>query len=514
MSDLTTSVPRSTLYNALASGLQVAVAFALVPIVIAHGGEAGYGLWVLLSTLTVTGLFAFLDLGLVGSVVKWVADASARGEPETAGRVLDVSLWLFAPIGLAVAGLLLVARPMLVEGVFDLPEADRSVASGMIAGLALQLVADFLAMPFAAVVQSFLWFGRLRALQSLKLLAFAGGSIALLRSGHGVAALPWLAALLAWLHLPALVWLARRALPGWRPRLQVDRNVRARVVRFSGRVFALRVVGAIYASMDKLILGAWIGTVAVKDYDVVFKLHALALMPVFFVTPLIVPLASGLSAHADTAGLRRLLLDGSKLLGALCLPCVVGIFALAEPLLVYWVGPGEAVGAPLVRLFVVYLFFWPFMQVGWNALIGHDRVGPIAWIGALSIAANLVLSLWLVATLGLAGVILATVVPNAVAFACHLRLQLTAFELGLGRFVRHAVVPNLVAATAGAGSVLALATLRPPGSLLATGLELAVCVLVAWGVLWCTGMDARERGWIVAALRPGPQRGGPLTESS
>jgi O-antigen/teichoic acid export membrane protein len=284
-------------------------------------------------------------------------------------------------------------------------------------------------------------------------------------------------------------------------------------VRFSGRVFALRVIGAIYGNMDKLILGAWLGTLAVKDYDVVFKLHALALMPVFFVTPLIVPIASGLSARADAAGLRRLVLDGSKLLGALCLPCVVGIFALAEPLLVHWIGPEEADAAPLVRLFLSYLLFWPFMQVGWNALIGQDRVGPLAWIGALAIVANLGLSLWLVARMGLAGVIVATVVTNAVAFAGHLRLQLAAFDLGLGRFLRHVVAPNAVAAAAAAGAVLALSTLHPPVTLGATVLELGASVIVAWAVLWCFGLDTRERMRITAALRPRRLASGPVTES-
>jgi O-antigen/teichoic acid export membrane protein len=497
------TVPRNAFYNALASGLQVAVAFALVPFVIAHAGESGYGLWVLLSTLSITGLFAFLDFGLIGSVVKWVADYAARGERETAGRVVDVSLLIFVPVGGALAALLLLGRPWLVEAAFDIPAADRPLASWMVAGFAIQVVADFVAMPLAGVAQAFLCFGWLRALQSIKLVAFALGSVALLTAGHGVQAMPWLAAALAWLYLPAIAWLAHRQLPEWRPRIGVQRALWERVLQFSAKVFALRGAGAVSGNMDKLIIGAWLGTVAVKDYDIVFKLHALALMPVLFVTPLVVPLASALSARADRAGLRALVLRGSKLLGAICLPVVVAIFALAEPLLAHWLGPGEAGRADLVRLYVAYLFFWPFVQIGWNALIGHDRVGPLAVVAGLAIGANLALSLALVVRYGLAGVIAATVVTNAAAFVVYLRMQLRAFGATFGQFARIVLWPNAISLLSAAAVIFGLLELGEPGSLLATGAVGAIGVATSLVLFWLFGLDPAERRLLAGSLLRG-----------
>jgi O-antigen/teichoic acid export membrane protein len=152
---------------------------------------------------------------------------------------------------------------------------------------------------------------------------------------------------------------------------------------------------------------------------------------------------------------------------------------------------------------VSYLLFWPLMQVGWNALIGHDRVGPVALVAVLSVGANLGISLLLVTRFGLAGVIVGTVLSNAAAVVAYLRIQLRAFDLRWATFVRAVVLPNLAVLCSAALAVLGLLQLHAPGSLLVTGLYLATGVGTGLAVFWLVGLDSGERAAITASVLPG-----------
>lgn len=498
---LHSTLPKNSLWNALATVWQTGVMYLMVPHVLRLTGESHYGLWVLLSTLSVSGALGFLDLGLNGSVVKWVAEHSSKGEHELAGRVVDVAVAVFVPIGVASALLLVVLRPWFVGAWFDIPLADRPIASAMIVGLAIQVACDFIALPFAAVAQAFLRFGFLRALQSIKLTLFGAGSVLALHLGYGIEALALIAAGLSLAHVPLLVWLARKDLPSWTFGLRFPRDVAGPVVAFSAKVLTLRITGALYRNMDKLILGVMLGTVAVKNYDLVYKVHALALMPISFVTPLIVPLASRLAATDDRAGLRELMVSGSKYMGALCVPVAAATSLLAEPLLRHWLGPSEAAHATLVQLFVAYLFFWPLIQVGWNTMIGMNLAGPLVVVSVATVGANFVLSLLLVRPMGMAGVVVATVASNAVAFVAYLVLSLRALEVPLSAFARVVALGTLLPTAACAASVLALRALHAPSSLLQTLLYLGCGIGAGLLCFAAFGVDAEEREKLVAGWK-------------
>lgn len=86
-----------------------ALAFFLSPYVVQHLGDAGYGVWTLVGSLT--GYLGLLDFGVRQAVTRYVARAFARDDSGEASRVMSsaaamfaasaVQVWKRLPVGVA-----------------------------------------------------------------------------------------------------------------------------------------------------------------------------------------------------------------------------------------------------------------------------------------------------------------------------------------------------------------------------------------------------------------------------
>ena len=86
--------------------------FIVAPLLVRRLGTTGYGLWIVIGSLS--GYFGLLDLGLRGSVGRQLAFHRAHNDHDATNRTLSSA---FAILG--TLGILIVAATLIAAGLFD-----------------------------------------------------------------------------------------------------------------------------------------------------------------------------------------------------------------------------------------------------------------------------------------------------------------------------------------------------------------------------------------------------------
>src|SRR5580692_1665821 len=121
-----------------ALGTNVLIGVFLSPFILHRLGDAAFGIWVLI--FSVTGYYGVFDLGIRSSVVRFVSKFSATKDIESLARVINTSLFAYAIIG-AVAMLLTLLGVYFVDSIFKIPRDFLGTARWvfLIAGTSIAL---------------------------------------------------------------------------------------------------------------------------------------------------------------------------------------------------------------------------------------------------------------------------------------------------------------------------------------------------------------------------------------
>src|ERR1700737_4958588 len=101
---LSAKILRSVLFGGLRSLLVAPVPFLLTPLILSKIGAVGYGTWAVF--LAINGMTSLADLGLVGTLSKFVAEHYARRDYVALNRLLNTGLAVFGALSFVVVGLL------------------------------------------------------------------------------------------------------------------------------------------------------------------------------------------------------------------------------------------------------------------------------------------------------------------------------------------------------------------------------------------------------------------------
>lgn len=466
----------TTAVNGVGMIIGFAASMVLTPLVLHSLGEETYGLWVLITSFSIaSGYLSILDFGIQSSVVKFVAEHSARDEQGGLNQVVSASLYLF--VGLSVVGAIALALfgHFFLTSVFRIPPHLVPIMRLLLDLLAIQTLFEFPGLALSAVIDGLQRYDIQRAAQIVYVLVYSVAIYVLVTAGFGVLAIGVTSLALALVRTAYFALTVGRLMPRLRFTRRFDRRVLSRVARFSGKVFLIRMNALVYYAMDKTLIAAMLSSTLLTLYDVASKLRNVALAPLSLITSQIVPIAARREGLGDEAGLRRLFLTGTKYQLALALPGAVAVYILADPFIRLWVGPSYAQAVPLAQLFVVYVVLDAAVSVGYNVMIGMGAVGSLVLIQVFTTTGlNLLVSVILTPRIGVAGVIWGTVVGTAVSVVPYVLLYTRRLHLSVGGLLRASVLPPVVAAAVLATVLWAGTRLVVPRSFAILAIEASV----------------------------------------
>jgi O-antigen/teichoic acid export membrane protein len=462
----------------------VLVGIFLSPLILHRLGDAAYGIWVLI--FSVTGYYGLFDLGIRSSIIRYVSKYTATGENEKLARFVNTSLFAYTVIG-AVSMTLTVVLSSNVESLFRIPPGMHTQSH-----ILLLLVGASVSLGFPLGVFG----GMLEGLQRFYILNWTSIGSTLLRAalivhflnrGYGLitvalitVALPVLSSIVR-----AVVVFRLRPVPlGLR---YIDKDSFRQMATYGGTTFLVIVAGQLRFRTDELVLGRMMSTVAITYFSIGARIVDYSQEFVSSMAQVFVPMASQSEAKGELDRLRKVYIAGNRACALLILPITVILILLGKHVIRIWVGARYVPHSYPVLVVLIIPYTLMLMQAAsGRVLFGIGKHQSLAKVTLIEGIANLILSIALVPPLGVVGDALGTAIPLGCTFLLfmprHLKRQL---GVPVGSFVRQAYLLPLLLNLPLVGVVWLANRFFTPRNLIQLVIEIGAAFLIyGVGVLW------------------------------
>lgn len=400
--------------NWTAYGVAVIVGFLLSPFVLHRLGNSAYGFWVLLASLV--SYLGLLDLGVRGSITRFMARHHAVGDHAAASRVVVGALRVFVTLG-ALAMVLSAVLALFVDRLFSVPEGMLPVARLVLIIGGASVAASFVSGVFGGVVTGLHRFDVDSVLEIGTTVLRAVLVVVALQAGHG---LVWLAAIqlgVTVLRAVANLVAALRLYPdlSLRGAGPVGETIRGLLSfsLFASLIHASTV--AIYYT-DVVIIGAVLPVGLIAFYSIAANLRDYGRSIGDSVSRVVTPRASAAEAATGASAAGDIVLRVGKAVGLIMVPVAFTLILRGETFVNLWMSSsyGEVSGA-IVMVLALTVWLAGGRSVAQAALMGVNRHRVLAGAFACEAVVSLALSLALVRPMGLMGVALGTTVSSTLA---------------------------------------------------------------------------------------------------
>lgn len=373
----------------------------LVPVTVRALGAARFGLLALAWAVAEgSGMF---DLGLARTTVRFVADATVKGE-ERLREIVLASVYSQAAMGCVAGTLVFGFAPFLVHHVFKVSPAAVPEAIAMFRVLSLHVPILLATQALRAALEGAQRFdistglrvpGSLASVVIPALVAPAGGSLATI----------------LWLLLAVRVVLVlinadavRRVLLRGRWSLHSHWRTLREMLGYSGWVAVSAALGPALGSFDRFVVGSIVGVAALGYYTGAAELsNRFLLVPVTAFAALLPAFA-----YSEALGTRDRALAACRAarrqLAAVLLPLCLALFTFAPVILRGWLGPAFAAqGGTALRILAVGVFLGGLAHLPLGVLYGAARPDLPAKIHLGEVALYVPLTFLLVRAFGIPG---------------------------------------------------------------------------------------------------------------
>jgi O-antigen/teichoic acid export membrane protein len=501
------TIGKNTIFGVVARVAQAGTRLITVPVVIAHLGLGGYGIWAII--MTAAAYMRFGSIGIKSAFQKYVAEATGTGNYEQANQLLSTgSAAMFI---LSVAGLLPISLfSRQIASALGVPAQFLKSAAGAISMLAVIMVLSNVAAAYEAIIMGGHRIDLARKFTTFFNVAEAIGIICVLHFGYGLFAMATVMGISEVGFIACCYVASKKVVPEVQlGRKHITRASLPELFRYAGSYQLVNVMEVVYAAIIPVALLRVFGDEAAGVYALANRLQSSAMMlPDAFLLPI---LSGGAKVYNSGSAeeMNRLIYKSFKVTLALSLLPLAFLAVFGTTIVYVWTG--QSPGALQVTLWLLCItgFFYSFSllalvlyRTSGRAL--HDNIrqllrilmlltvalfaARVRYVGVLSGLAcaefvGLVFMLYAIAKT-YPGFKLQSLLPQTIKLAIT-----TAIALAAGMALSH---------------VPLAASLNP--RMLATGklaLAFGGCVLAAIPALWLTkSVTTEEKSALFHALVP------------
>ena len=399
----------------LIKGLNILINFAFVPLTLSYIDETRYGIWFTVSS--VIGWFYFLDVGLGNGLRNKLAEALARGETELARRYISTAYAALLGI-IAVIYVLFVMLFGYLDWtvIFNAPrELNHEIGrlifvvfSFFCLRFVLNLITVILtAMQNPAFKDAFNLAGSLLAFIIVFILTkTTQGSLVLL--GAALTFSPVFVLILGTL----ILFFSKYKIYRPAPRLVRLAYVRD-LLNIGVQFFVIQISAIVLFTTDNMIITQILGPEAVTPYNIAFKyMSAVTLLFGILVTPFWSAITEAY-VKKDFTWIRKVIKKLVRIwLGVVVL---VVIMVVASPLVyTLWIGDKVDIPFQLTLLMGLFVIITSWSSIFVQFINGVGKIRLQLYHAVLVGIINIPLSIWLAGYFDARGVIMATIICQAI----------------------------------------------------------------------------------------------------
>ena len=482
--------------------VEMVIGLLLLPFNLKHLGEANYGLWVLLGSVTMH--FSLLELGTGSAMVKFVAQYRALRQGRAINEIASSMFVVFGIIGVA-AYALLAALALNLEHLFTISASQAAIGQWVLLIIGVHVTANFPFSVYGGVTGGFQRYdinNRVAVVTSLVAalvnvaVVLAGGSLLALVAGTTAVRLSAYVVYAANAH---------RVFPDLRVRPSLFSRARVReVMGFSAYTTGIDWANKLNYQLDQVIIGAFLGPVAVAVWAPAERIVSGIQRLTNQVNGVLFPLMVDSDATRQQDRLQQILIQGTRFSLIAVLPLSAAVFVLAEPLIRVWLGTNAdqmAAAIPVLQILTVAVSIRVGNATGTTLLKGTGKHRLLAGVNLATGVVNVALSAALIGRFGLNGVAWGTLVPIA-ASAVLVLFPAACRHVGLptGHVLRRAVMPALWPVIPAAATMWLLRDLAEP-RLVTLLMQSAVGTVLYLGLFIGVAIGPRDRALYVQKTR-------------
>jgi O-antigen/teichoic acid export membrane protein len=375
---LSHTIGRNTIFGVIARVAQVSTRLVTIPIVIAHLGLGGYGIWSII--MTTAAYMRFGSVGIKSAFQKYVAEATGHGDFETANKLLSTGC--AAMLGLSVAVLIPVAwfSAALARAAGVPPEFLHAAAKSTTV-LALIMVLSNVGAVYEAILMGGHRIDLARNLATFFTVAEAVAIVILLHFGYGLFAMASVMAASEVGFVLSCYVSSKKILPQiCVSRRFVTKSAIPELVRFAGSYQLVAVLEVLYLSILPVTVLRTFGADAAGIYALATRLVMSAVM---LSDAFLGPILSGgamVYASGSQEKMQRLIAKSFKITLALCLFPLAFIAIFGSTMVFAWTGQADPSLQITLWLVCAAGFFQAFSilglvlyRVSGNALLDNIR---------------------------------------------------------------------------------------------------------------------------------------------
>lgn len=390
-------------------GVNIVIGFFLSPFILHRLGDAAFGIWVLI--FSVTGYYGIFDLGIRSSVIRYISKLTAVEDKEGLAKFFNTSLATYTFIGLATTAVTLIAS-RYVGAMFKIDPNFLPTAHWLFLIVGLSVAVGFPLGIFAGMLEGLQRFYLLNFTNVISLVLRAILTVMALHRGYGLLTVGLITVLLPLLSSVARAVLVFRILPipiGWK---YVDRSVFSEMANYSGVTFVIQVAYKLRFKTDVIVIGKFLGSAFITQFSIGGRLVDYATEVVGSLAQIFLPMSSQSEAKGDINRLRKIFVAGNRACALVIFPVTAILVILGKSVIEAWVGRKYvAASYPIMLVLLLPTTLILAQNATPRVIYGMAKHRTLAWITSIEGVANLILSIVLVRWMGVIGDAIGTAVP-------------------------------------------------------------------------------------------------------
>lgn len=390
-------------------GVNVLVGIFLSPFILHRLGDAAFGIWVLI--FSITGYYGLFDLGIRSSIVRYVSKFTATKEQEALARLINTSLFSYTCVGVLTL-LITLAGSFYIDLIFRIPAEFHATARWLFLMVGTSVALGFPLGVFGGILEGLQRFYVLNWTNLASTLVRAALIVHFLNRGHGL-----LTIALITISLPMLTALIRGVIVlrflsipfGLR---YVDRSAFREMVNYSGVTFMIIVSGQLRFRTDEIVIGTFISSAAITYFNIGARIVDYAGQVVHGLAQIFIPMSSQSEATGNMERLRKIFIAGNRFCAFTIFPICAILIILGKSVIEAWVG-GKYVAQsyPVLLIMLIPSTLMLAQAASGRILFGMGRHRTLAIVTLVEGVANLILSILLVRPYGIVGDAVGTAIP-------------------------------------------------------------------------------------------------------
>ncbi len=416
------TLANKTIGNALAGLIGFAWPILLslftTPFIVHKLGNDAYGILALMTS--VLGFFAFLDLGVTNASIKYIAESFADHDISRISRIIGSSLAVYLTIGTLGACIIVLMTSTLVQKILKIPPAFVADSTFAFYLAACSFVLNMVLGVFASVPKAVQKYGITTTANILIGSILTLLTVLILYLGYGFREVVMLNFASSVISLVVYLFLTKKLVKGVSIRINFDADTFKKLFSFGFFSLVGGISGNILFHLDKLLIGAFVGSAYVAYYVVPANIATMIHTLIANQMSVVFQLSSELNTTGQHDQLKDLYLKGNKYAFILAISVATPIIVLSSKIMHIWMGAeyGEKSSLALSILaasyFVTSLTVIPHYFING---IGKPKIN--AMFSLISGVLNLCLCFVLIPAYGIIGAALANL-ANFVIVALYL----------------------------------------------------------------------------------------------